>query len=503
MSIQWTMFVVSEVVTAILPSGLTAMPSGSMPTSIWAAPCASAHRPPWWWPFSSLAMNRVRSSGREGELLRVLARGQVVAHGARIRVDHLHRVGIAGADIERAAVTGEGEPARAPSTGKVRITSSEAPSITEMVLSRSFETKISSDSPRPARRSPAGWRREEVVRLRRGSCGGSRSRGGRGGRGACISRPAIGSARALRLVRAERVEFGPVVQEALDRGGGGHGARQEQEERLPQLPVPAAEAEGPALEAADLESRRQDQGGHRGWIGAARLHRRRPPGCGRPSSRHSPPGASPGPRGGGTGLELHRRPGLDRAPPGSGGEPLRADHRPGRGGVVDEVGPERPCLVGDGNHIVFRAAGGQHEFAQGRVARGRPPAGRSATLSRSAPRTSGAALQRLGIKRVRRSRAREQQDPRPALVGEELHQASASIAREGRTCSSRGRQSAPAGAYRGLRTLRKTVSAPPAGRPEPARPRPARSGRRSVASRPGPGTRRGCPRRLRRRGCRG
>ena len=36
MSIQCAMLVVSEVVMAILPSGETAMPSGSIPTSIWA-----------------------------------------------------------------------------------------------------------------------------------------------------------------------------------------------------------------------------------------------------------------------------------------------------------------------------------------------------------------------------------------------------------------------------------------------------------------------------------
>ena len=77
-------------------------------------------------------------------------------------------------------------------------------------------------------------------------------------------------AAALGPVAAQGVELVDLVKELLERGHGDHGARLDDGNGLPKLPVPFAEGEGASLEAVELEVRREHIGAQGRGIGGAR-----------------------------------------------------------------------------------------------------------------------------------------------------------------------------------------------------------------------------------------
>ena len=106
------MLVVSEVLTIILPSGLTPMPSGSTPTGISATHVLALDVDDGDQIVVLVGDVERLAVGREHEQLGVGAGGQRADDLVRRRVDHLDRVVVAGAEIEQLAVVRDGDAAR-------------------------------------------------------------------------------------------------------------------------------------------------------------------------------------------------------------------------------------------------------------------------------------------------------------------------------------------------------------------------------------------------------
>ena len=97
-SMTWAMLVDSDVATAWAPSGLKAMPSGSMPTGISASTLPEAISATETMASSSLAMNMRLPLGSTSRYSGI-GEGRNAAHDLELgRVDDVDRVVIAGAD---------------------------------------------------------------------------------------------------------------------------------------------------------------------------------------------------------------------------------------------------------------------------------------------------------------------------------------------------------------------------------------------------------------------
>src|SRR5829696_6347276 len=164
------------------------------------------------------------------------------------------------------------------------------------------------------------------------------------------------SACALRLIGTERVERRALMKEARLGRDRDHGCRLSDQDRLPQLMVPAPEAQGHALEgskvelgaeheAADLPGVCLPEPGH-GFAdranGDPRLVIDRAHGAIGPATEAI--------------LELGGTPELMSGVPGRGHEPLRAGDRARVPGPVWDVVAELSGLVGDDRHVVVDAA---------------------------------------------------------------------------------------------------------------------------------------------------
>ena len=111
-SMRWAMLVVSDVLTTIVPSGLTATPSGSTPTGNWANTLRVA---------TSIAVKSGVVFVRDEQELPVRAQAQLLRVGAGrqladllqgFRVDNRDRIVVAGANEHLRAVLAERDAAR-------------------------------------------------------------------------------------------------------------------------------------------------------------------------------------------------------------------------------------------------------------------------------------------------------------------------------------------------------------------------------------------------------